>query len=153
MTRDEWMTMFRNFPEEEHNKLVLVLQNNAEISIDTVFRFEQYFLVVRGRTGGTIDEARGFFIPYEQMIYVRFERIMKLEELEAMFKKAEEAIVAPPPVTETPAPQTTTPLNLPRPALPAPTDPTAASRLLLERIRATRTLTATRTSNPVSRME
>src|SRR5204863_3900883 len=122
---------------------------------DTVFRFEQYFLVVRGRTGGTIDEARGFFIPYEQLIYVRFERIMKLEELEEMFKKAEEA-VPPATVVEPPTPQPSaaaTPLNLPRPTLPAPTDPTAASRLLLERIRAARTLTATRTGNTIGRAE
>lgn len=167
MTRDEWKGMFANFPLEEHNKLVLVLHNGCEISIDTVFRFDTHFIVARGRLSGTVDEARGFFVPYEQMVYVRYEKPMKLDELQAMFANQPEsacesgtlAVATPTPLpTRTPTPlglarpalasRTPTPLGLPRPILPSPTDPAAASRLLLERIKAARTTMAPRAGNP-----
>lgn len=168
MTRDEWMTMFRGFPEAEHNRLVLVLQNGAEISIDTVFRFEPHFLILRGRVGGTIDEARGFFIPYSEMVYVRFERVMKLEELNEMFALAngETGLPLPAETTTTTVTKTPTPVNLPRPStsrtptplslqrptvpLPSPNDPAAASRLLLQRIKAARTITGGKNGNPTA---
>lgn len=147
MTRDEWMSMFRNFPEEEHGKLVLVLKNGTDICIDTIFRFEQNFLIIRGRMGGTIEEARGFFIPYEQMLYVRIERIMKLDDLEKMFAHKDDANLPIVPISASPTPTAhPTPMALPRPLLPTPNDPAAASRLLLDRIKAARTVTATKSA-------
>ena len=58
MTSTEWIEMLRLIPEEEHGKLVVVLTNGAELCVDTLCRFESNFLVMRGRTGGTIDEDR-----------------------------------------------------------------------------------------------
>jgi hypothetical protein len=127
MTAPEWIDMFQLIPEEEQ-KLVIVLQNGSEICVDTIVRYESSFVVLRGRTGGSIDESRGFFVPYGQMTCLRLDREFRLEDLQNMFgTDAEAAKVADTPVARSEKP---TPV--------APTDPAAASRLLLEKIRATR---------------
>ena len=84
MTNLEWMDMLRVIPEVDQNTLVLVLQNGCEISVEFFFRFETNFLVLRGRVGGTTDEARAFFVPYDQMLYFRIERVTNLIDLQEM---------------------------------------------------------------------
>jgi hypothetical protein len=130
MTNLEWMEVFRGIPEAEHNKLVIVLQNGAEVTIDTLFRFETTFMLIRGRLGGTIEEARAFFVPYDQMLYVRLERIVKLEELDSLVSSS------------TPIAQATAPSATPvqAPVTPASSSSLAAgaSRKLIDKIRANR---------------
>jgi hypothetical protein len=41
--------------------------------------------VFRGREGGSTDEGRGFFVPYEEISYVRLERVVKVSEIRRMF--------------------------------------------------------------------
>jgi len=148
MENRDWIEMFRVIPEAQHNQLVLVLLNGSEISLDTLFRFESNYVVARGRVGGTTDENRAFFIPYQQMLYYRLERIVKLEELTDIYEGQPPAVAAPD-VTETPlaapAPSptavnplvpVTAPANNGTPA--APVDPNATRNALLERIRAAR---------------
>lgn len=132
MDNQEWIEMFRVIPAEQHNQVVVVLQNGSELSIDTFFRFEPNFLVARGRVAGTIDENRAFFVPYNQMLYYRIERIMKIEELDEFFSgRAEPA-----------APATTAdPVASPAAAVvtvPPVIDPNATRNALLERIKAAR---------------
>lgn len=136
MTSDEWIDMLRLVPEAEHGKLVIVLRNGTELCIDTIVRYEPAFLVIRGRQGGTIEEARGFFVPYEQMLCLRLDRIVKVEELNGFFG-TEAAAEAPAPKRDSGR------FTLPTPT--APTDPAAASKLLLERIRVARANSAPRT--------
>lgn len=133
MTSDEWISMFRLIPETEQ-KLVIVLQNTTELCVDTLVRFEPGFLVLRGRAGGSTEESRGFFVPYDQMTCIRLDRVIKVEEIQAMFgSQADAAGVSEATVacSEQPTPV-------------APTDPAAASRLLLDRIRAARAITSPR---------
>lgn len=131
MTAHEWIDMFHLIPEGEQ-KLVIVLQNGTEICVDTIVGFEQSFLVLRGRQSGSIDESRGFFVPYTQMTCLRIDRVLKVEDLQAIFGPDDEAGK----VSDTPVARSE------RPTPVAPTDPAAASRLLLERIRATRATAA-----------
>jgi hypothetical protein len=55
------------------------------LSVDVVARFEPIYLVFRGREGGTTDEGRAFFVPYEEISYVRLERVVRLGELKQMY--------------------------------------------------------------------
>ena len=132
MTAQEWIDMFRLVPETEQ-KLVIVLQNGTELCVDTLVRFEPSFLVLRGRAGGSIDESRGFLVPYNQMTCLRLDRVLTLSDLEAMFGSPVEPL---PKLTETPV------ITSANPTPTAPTDPAAASRLLLERIRSVRATAA-----------
>jgi hypothetical protein len=131
MTPAEWIDMFHLIPEGE-TKLVVVLQNGSELCVDTIVRFEASFLVFRGREGGSIDESRGFFVPYNQITCLRVDRELKVEDLHAIFGSDEEVAK----VLDTPVARSEKPTPV------APTDPAAASRLLLERIRAARATSA-----------
>ena len=141
MTAEDWIDMLRLIPEAEHGKLVIVLRNSTELCVDTLIRYEPNFLVMRGRQGGTVEEARAFFVPYHQMLCLRLDRICKVEEVQEFFGTPSEAL-APTPSREAaiiPA------SNMPTPTVPA--DPAVASRLLLERIRQMRANSAPRYSN------
>ena len=140
MQNQDWIEMFRVIPPEQHNQIVVVLQNGSELAIDTFFRFEPHFMVARGRVAGTLDENRAFFVPYNQMLYYRIERTMRLEELETIFAGRAETTPPSPETNGTPpaAAVAATVVPAPVPAPAAPADPNAARNALLERIRAAR---------------
>jgi hypothetical protein len=132
MQSNEWVGMLRLVPEAERTKLIIVLVNGTELCVDTIVRYEDTFVVMRGRVGGQVEEARGFFVPYDQMLYLRLDRVMKVEELEAFFS-------SPPTADQMPsAPEKVPVAPVIENAVPVPTDPATASRLLVERIRAAR---------------
>jgi hypothetical protein len=137
MTNQEWIDMFRLIPDEEQNQLVLVLLNGSEISVDVLFRYEPNFLVLRGRVAGTTDEGRAFFVPYDQMLYYRIERVVNVAELREIVSKGRPMgeVVAP---VQSPAPESAAP---PTPATTNGAvvgDAAATRNALLDRIRAAR---------------
>jgi hypothetical protein len=79
------MEMFERIPSGMHAQVNLVLRNTFVLSVDTVARFEETYLVFRGREGGTSDEGRGFFVPYDEISYIRIERPVRVGELKQMF--------------------------------------------------------------------
>ena len=81
MTNQEWIDMMKVIPEVDQNTMVIVLQNGCEINVDTFVRFEPNFIVMRGRVGGQTEDGRGFFVPYDQMLYFRIERLTNIAEL------------------------------------------------------------------------
>ena len=85
MTNVDWIQLFRRIPEAEHGKLAIVLNTGAEVYVDAPFRYEDAFLVLRGRLAGSTDESRGFVIPYSQILCLRIERVVKVEELQEIF--------------------------------------------------------------------
>ena len=146
MSNSEWIELFRLVPEHEHNKLVIVFQSGMEICVDTLVRFEKQFAVMRGRMAGTIEESRGFFVPYEQMLCLRLERVVKSEELQEIFSNAPFKIDTPATKSERPTDAPIARSSHPTPL--APTDPAAASRLLMEKIKAARAISSSKSQTP-----
>jgi hypothetical protein len=85
MRNEEWLQMLRLIPESQQNQIVIMLQNGVDLVVETIFRLESNYLVMRGRRGGDVDENRAFFVPYSQMLCFRLERVVKLNELYALF--------------------------------------------------------------------
>ena len=138
MSNEEWVVMLQLIPTAQHNQLVLVLKSGTELSVDLIFRYEPTFLVMRGRVSGNVDEGRAFFIPYDQMLYLRLERIVKLEELAALFGETLAARVSPLDASAEPAASAT----IVQPTAGPAVDPaTIARNALLDRIRAARAST------------
>ena len=139
MQREDCVEMFERIPEKDHSYVVLVMKNQSNLTVDQIARFEKVFIAFRGREGGTTDEGRSFFVPYEEIAYVRIERVVKLSELKSMFGDtshidSEDRLAQP--EIKTPS-LSDTPLPLPMPS--APTDPASiAKQNLLDRIRAAR---------------
>ena len=140
MRREDVQTLLSKIPPLDHTKVVLVLLSGASINMDFLFRMEKEYVVVRGREAGTNDEGRGFFVPYEQIAFLKIERLMRLNELREMYGETqiaevnltEDGVVEG---TATPAPAIIS-ASVKSTAL----DPAAiAKQNLLERIRAART--------------
>lgn len=130
MRRDDCVDVFGRIPEVDHPQVNLVMRGQGLITVDVVVRFEPHYLVVRGREGGSTDEGRAFFVPYDEIAYLRVERVVKVGELRAMY--GDTAPVVPKPADDPPTPPPT--------ATPVPLDPAAiAKQNLLDRIRAART--------------
>ena len=142
MRREECVDLFKRVPEAYHPQMNLVLRNQFVLSVDAVARFEPLYLVFRGREGGTTDEGRAFFVPYEEISFVRLERVVRFGELKQMYGEsgyidAEDRLSQPDPKAVSAISPLLDPL-LP-PATPAPMDPAGiAKQNLLDRIRATR---------------
>jgi hypothetical protein len=85
MRREDCVEMFKRIPEEMHPQVNLVLRNSFVVSVDSIARYEATYLVFRGREGGTSDDGRAFFVPYEEISYIRIERIVRMGELKKMY--------------------------------------------------------------------
>ena len=84
MKNEQWVSLFQSFPELTHPQLVVQLQTGVEICIDSIVLLTPYMIVIRGRLGGTTDEGRGYFIPYEQLAALRWEKALKLADLQRL---------------------------------------------------------------------
>src|SRR6266540_4255806 len=109
MRREECVELFKRIPEVYHAQVNLILHNQAVISVDQIARFEPVYLVFRGREGGTTDEGRAFFVPYEEIAYFRLERVVRLGELKQMYGEtgyvdAEDRLSTPDPKEQSDAP-------------------------------------------------
>ncbi|MBX9625736.1 MAG: hypothetical protein K2X82_18195 [Gemmataceae bacterium] len=137
MRRDDCVELFKRIPEESHPQVNVILRGQGMITVDTVAGFEPGYLALRGREGGSTDEARAFFVPYEEIAYLRIERVVKIGELRQMLGQPVEATPPPAaPAEETAAAPAPEPNATPAP----PLDPAAiAKQNLLARIRAART--------------
>lgn len=140
MRSSVWVSLIRIFPPEIQEKLMAVMTSGNEINISGVIRFEQDFLVVRGRLAGTTDDAGVVFVPYDRIDYIGFRVPMKDADVESLFVNS--GFQAPPPEMEmpamayvpaaapaqTPVTRTMMPASAPRPATPAPAPAAAPPR-------------------------
>src|SRR5206468_1157898 len=80
-----WVALLRRIPPEQHDVLVIVTTAGAEISIQTLFRTDAEFLVIRGRMAGTTDNGRTLIIPYDQINYLAFAKPVAETVLRSLF--------------------------------------------------------------------
>lgn len=144
MRKEDCQELFKRIPESMHPQVNLTLRNGFVLSVEAIARFEPEYLVFRGREGGTSDEGRAFFVPYEEICYVRIERVMRLGELKKMYGEtgyvdAEDRLSGEASVAEPGKPAEPQPATTPPPVGIVATDPASiAKKNLLERIRAAR---------------
>ena len=140
MIRDDVLDLLGRIPAENLTKTVLTMRGNNSVTLDAVIVREDSYMVVRGREAGTNDEGRIFYLAYEDILYVKIDRILKIEDVLSMYGKTEPVAVAPAAVETASVTQTTPP--------PAELqDPAAiAKQNLLARIRAARNAVSTTAS-------
>ncbi len=144
MRREDCVELFKRIPGEYHPQVNLILRNQAVLSVDMVARFEPTYLAFRGREGGTTDEGRAFFVPYEEIAYVRVERVVRLGELKQMYGEtgyvdAEDRLAVADKRDQADAKLTVDAQTPPAGGNNLPQDPASiAKQNLLDRIRATR---------------
>ena len=85
MQRDTVYDIVSKIPKVDISKTVLTLRFNASITLDLVVRYEADYFVVRGREAGTNDDARAFFVPYEEILFMKLDRTVRLSDLQKMY--------------------------------------------------------------------
>ena len=85
MQRDAVYDLIKRITKEDISKTVLTLRFNSSVTLDTVVRFEAEYLVVRGREAGTNDDGRGFFIPYDDILFIKLDRLMRLSDFQRLY--------------------------------------------------------------------
>jgi hypothetical protein len=141
MQNAEWISLFRQLPQEVHSQLILVFQNRQDISVETILRIDASYLAVRGRLGGTTESGLMFIVPYAQLSSVYLNREVREEEVAHLLGAAngrlnigshQGAARVAQPAGDRPGPSAT----------PVPSQPVApavaARNNLLERLRAAR---------------
>ena len=153
MQGSSWMALLARIPPEQAENLLFMTNNGTAIAVKGVVRAEKEYVVVRGRLTGTTDEGGGFFfVPFDQINYVGFQRQIKETVIQAMYEGQPAASLAaaaapttadakPAEVAPTPSPaQTPTPPPVTAPAAGSvhPPGSTPGKAALLERLRARR---------------
>jgi hypothetical protein len=139
MRREDVAELFQKIPPIDVPKAVLCLRSGLGITVDYVYKLEPVYIVVRGREAGTNDDGRGFFVPYEEISYIKLDRSVKINELRKMYGEPTVAEAEEGGAVEEAA-TAAAPGEAAKPA-PAPAmDPASiAKQNLLDRIRAART--------------
>src|SRR5262249_3801913 len=84
MQNAEWINLFRQLPQEVHNKLVLVAQNRMEIPVERLFRVDTSCLAMRGRMGGPTEAGLVVMVPYSNIETVYVNREVAEDEVQAL---------------------------------------------------------------------
>jgi len=151
MQGKSWMALLARIPPEQTENLLFITNNGTGIAVKGIVRAENEYVIVRGRLTGTADEGGGFFfVPYDQINYVGFQKLIKEAVIRGMYEGQPAALM---PSTSTPqtaedgaAETASSPADAPTP--PPVTAPAAGSAhppgtapgkaALLERLRARR---------------
>jgi len=150
MRREDVIDLIGRIPEVDHAKLQVVLRSGIGLSADTFVRFEPFYMAMRGREAGNTEENRAFFVPYDEIICIKLERVVKLSELAAMYGESPPAGSQPQAAATAEPP--TTPVPAATPAPTAPLDPAEiAKQNLLERIRAARSMAGNGAPRPAGK--
>jgi len=140
MIRDDVLDMLGRIPPENLTKTVLTMRGNNSVTLDAVIIRSDSYMVVRGREAGTNDEGRIFFLAFEDILYIKIDKILKIEDVLTMYGQTEPIVVAQPDPSSPSVEEATPP--------PAEMqDPAAiAKQNLLARIRAARNAVTTTAS-------
>jgi hypothetical protein len=147
MQGSSWLTFLEKVPPEQLDNLMFITSNGTGIAVKGIVRAESEYVVVRGRLLGAAEEGGGFFfVPYDQINYVGFQRLVKEAVVLSMYdgKAAPTKLGSPPPSDGAGAAETTSagsPTPTPDSDASGAPRPAAApgKAALLERLRARRT--------------
>jgi hypothetical protein len=88
MRKEDCVDMLQRIPLETHPQINFILRNGCILSVDTIVRYEATYIIFRGREGGSTDENRAFFVPYEEICHLKIERAVRIGELKKMYGEA-----------------------------------------------------------------
>jgi hypothetical protein len=118
MQSASWGVLLRLIPPAQHDNLILMTTVGIEMAVQKVLRVEEAYVVIRGRMAGTSDTGRVFFIPYNQINFLGFQKPMKEADVWALYGES-------PPAAETAQPESAPAAGAEPPATPAVESPPA----------------------------
>jgi len=115
MQGSAWLAVLGRIPALKHDCLVIVTTTGAEIVLREIVRVENDFMILRGRMAGSTDDGRVIILPFDQVTYFAFNKLLPEPEIQAMFGKSAPTVQW----TNVQAPAAETAAPLPAPPEPA----------------------------------
>jgi hypothetical protein len=142
MRGETWIELFKRIPDAFRDGFGIVTSGGTEVNLESIMRLEDEFMVFRGRLVGSTDAQRTFFLPYDQINIIVYQRLMKEEAVQAWFGGEPPSTVAVPADQPAEAPAETAPAEAPapEPISPVPIQrmdsaPMPGKAAILERLR------------------
>lgn len=85
MTVEQYIKLFKSLPEAETEMLMIALNNGMEVAVQRIMRYEEHFMLVRGRVGGTEEGDLIFLIDYANITFVYFLRVLDDARVQSIF--------------------------------------------------------------------
>jgi hypothetical protein len=87
MQGSSWLALLQRIPPEQSDNLLVITNNGTGISVKGIVRAEKEYIVVRGRLTGSAEEGGGFFfLPYDQIQYLGFQKAIKENVILSMYE-------------------------------------------------------------------
>jgi hypothetical protein len=80
-----WLQIVSRIGVENLDNVSLITVTGNELVIQSVFRLEHDFMIVRARTSGTMDTGRCIVLPYAQVDFLAFNKPMSEEAVQKLF--------------------------------------------------------------------
>lgn len=80
-----WVRIFQSIPKAIHDKLAITTVTGMEIIVGQFYRFEEDFMILRGRMAGTTEGYRLLIVPYAQIDFSSLTKLLSEEEIGEMF--------------------------------------------------------------------
>jgi hypothetical protein len=87
-----WLSLLSKIPRQKHDHLAIVTTTGSEIVLREIVRVENDFIIVRGRMAGSPDQGRVLVLPFDQITYLAFSKMMPEAEINAMFGQEGSAV-------------------------------------------------------------
>lgn len=100
MKAAEWIDLIQRFPPADFDGFGIVMENGLEITLQTVLQLNADHMLIRGRTVGSTDAGRYFYLPYDRMSCIVYNRPKAEEEVLSWYEGGMPSAVAPPPSEE-----------------------------------------------------
>lgn len=85
MTVEQYIQLFKSLPEAEVEMLMIAMNNGMEIAVQRIMRYEEHYMLVRGRLGGTEEGELIFLIDYSNITFVYFLRPIDDVRVQSIF--------------------------------------------------------------------
>jgi len=89
-----WIALLKLIPPVQQDGLLVVTSVGTQITIQSILRLEPDYAVIRGRLAGTTETGRVFFIPYDQMNHIGFQKEVKEALIRQLYGEPEPEISA-----------------------------------------------------------
>jgi hypothetical protein len=87
-----WLQILSRIGVENLDNVSLITVTGNELVIQSVFRIEHDFMIVRARTSGTMDTGRCIVLPYAQVDFLAFNKAMSEEAVLKLFDGTFQAV-------------------------------------------------------------
>jgi hypothetical protein len=117
-----WLQIVSRIGVENLDNVSLITVTGNELVIQSVFRLEHDFMIIRARTSGTMDTGRCIVLPYSQVDFLAFNKAMSEDAVQKLFDGSFQAstpammmapssvpVSAPTPLPYMPAPRSSAP--------------------------------------------